>query len=257
MRYLFTLAMMSAISVPCSAFVLQNTEISGLQSGTVSGWVVDANSWLGHGARGEDHRSCAVGNAGAGTPLVILTDDGSVVYPVQLHRPAGTWASNRLLVAYADQRVTVIGKLVKRGRERGIEVEVVTADRGPAAETPMPVRRVGDTTIAARVADLNSWLGKGLPGPENRESAQSRGRAGKVFVLVGDDGSIIYPVAAKMHSGPAATDLLVYHDEDSVLARGTLIQRGPASAMVIESVSAAEPGGTGGDPNVVLSQEPK
>jgi hypothetical protein len=253
-RYLIPVTLALALSVPAHAFVFQHPGVTGLVSGTISGWVVDANSWLGHGARGEEHRSIASASACAGTPLVILTDDGSVVYPVQLRMPDGSWTSNRLLVPYADRRVTVTGKLVRRGEEKGIAVEVVTADREPETEFRVSVRRVQDTTIAATVTDLNSWLGLGLSGPGHRAFAQARARTGQVLVLIGDDGGIIYPVAAQMPSGPVATDLLIQHAQRRVQVRGTLAQRGPARAIFIRTVSALEPDQLGTATSITAAQ---
>lgn len=256
MRCLSILVSVIVMCVPARAFVLQQPEISGLPIGTVSGWVVDANSWLGYGIRGQRHLSSTVGSAEAGTPLVILTDDGSIVYPVQTQMPSGTLASNRLLLPYANQRVTVSGKLVSRGKERGIVVQVVTADREPASGPTAPVREARDTTIRGTVTDLNSWLALGLSGPEHRSFAQARARMGQVLVLLGDDGGIYYPVATKMPSGPASTPALIDHAERTVLAFGTLIQRGPARALMIDFVIPPKPGRLDKPTDIAAEQRP-
>src|SRR5512143_2667896 len=64
---------------------------------TVKGWVVDANDWLDMGFVGTQHRQTALTNADLGTPLVILTDRGSVVYPVTVTEPSSAVANNTRL----------------------------------------------------------------------------------------------------------------------------------------------------------------
>ena len=48
------------------------TAAAGARAATVTGWVVDANSWLGQGIRGPQHQARSAASAEAGTPLVIL-----------------------------------------------------------------------------------------------------------------------------------------------------------------------------------------
>lgn len=103
----------------------------------VSGWVVDANSWPGQGVRGPQCQGRAAASAEAGTPLAILTDDGSVVFPVQ-GPPAITNAINLKLRSYAQKRVRVGGRLIRHGPEKAIVIKYVTSDDEPAADPPTP-----------------------------------------------------------------------------------------------------------------------
>jgi len=109
----------------------------------VSGWVVDANSWPGQGVQ---YQGRAAASAEAGTPLAILTDDGSVVFPVQ-GPPAITYAINLKLRSYAQKRVRVGGRLIRHGPEKAIVIKYVTSDDDPAADPPTPT---GDRHVGPR-----------------------------------------------------------------------------------------------------------
>jgi len=212
----------------------------------VSGWVVDANSWLGQGIRGPQHQARSAASAEAGTPLVILTDDGSIVFPVQLTPPAGTHASNIKLMPYAEQRVTVGGRLIRQGREKAIVIQYVTSANDPAAVQPAPTRETPGVEILARVTELNSWLGRGRSGLEQRGNTMACAGRGDPLVLVSDSGYVLYPATKSTPSGLAANGLLMHHAEQTVRVKGTLIERGTGRAIIIDSVAAYAPDMTQG-----------
>lgn len=206
---------------------------------TVSGWVVDANSWLGQGVRGPQYQGRSAASAEAGTPLVILTDDGSIVFPVQLRPPAGTHASNLKLVAYAEQRVTVGGRLIEQGQEKAMVIQYVTSDKEPADEPSNSAVETSDVEIVARVMGLNSWLGHARS--ESRDAVGKGTRAGEPLVLVDGAGYVYYPVTRSSPSGPASHDLLLSYVAQDVSVKGTLIQRGRERAVIIDSLTAYTP----------------
>lgn len=214
---------------------------AGAQTATVSGWVVDANSWLGQGARGLQYKGRSAASAEAGTPLVILTDDGSIVFPVQERAPAGTHASNLQLTFYVEQRVTVGGRLIRQGQEKAIAIQYVTSANDPAAGPPTAGRETPGVEIFARVTELNSWLNCGSSGPEQRDHTAMRARRGEPLVLVSDPGFVLYPVTKSTPSGPQSNGLLVNFAEQTVRVKGTLIERGKARAIIIDSVVAYMP----------------
>ena len=214
---------------------------AGAQVATVTGWVVDANSWLGQGVRGPQYQARSAASAEAGTPLVILTDDGSIMFPVQLTPPAGTHASNLKLVSYAEQRVTVGGRLIRQGREKAIVIEYVTRANDPAAAPPTPARETPGVEFVARVTEMNSWLGQNRSGFEQRYNTMACADRGDPLVLVSDSGYVLYPVTKSAPSGLTANGLLVNYAEQTVRVKGTLIERGNARAIIINSVTAYAP----------------
>ena len=222
---------------------------TGTALSSVTGWVVDASCWLGLGARGEKHQQCAVACANMGTPLVILTDRGSVVYPVTLTAPSSPKDNNARLIPFAEQRVTVTGKVIKRDRERGIVIDSVVRASEPERPVSFASRETANVQLVARVADLSCWVGKGEHGAAHVECAQACAKAGEPLVLVSDSGYIYYPVTQTMPSGPADNAMLMNYCEQKVMVTGKLIQRGRERAVVIDKVAAyapmPKPGSTG------------
>ncbi|GEM_PF-803914 len=206
---------------------------------TVSGWVVDANSWLGQGVRGPQYQGRSAASAEAGTPLVILTDDGSIVFPVQLRPRAGTHASNLQLTPYAEQRVTVGGRFIEQGQEKAMVIQYVTSDKDPIDEPSNSAVETSDVEIVARVMGLNSWLGHAES--ESRNALGKGTRAGEPLVLVDGAGYVFYPVTRSSPSGPASHDLLLSYVAQDVSVKGTLIQRGRERAVIIDSLAAYAP----------------
>jgi hypothetical protein len=202
--------------------------------------VIDPNCWLGKGARGPNHRTCAVACANLNTPLAILTDDGSVVWPVLLTAPTGPKPNNDKLIPFAETRVSVTGQVIDRGKERAIVLSDIKNAAEPAVAPTFADKENPDTVLTAQVADLNCWLGQGAKGAGHRDCAIACAKLGQPLVLLTDDGYIYYPVVKTMPSGPAGNDMLMAFAEQRVNVKGTMIQRGNARAFIIESVAAAQ-----------------
>ncbi|HTW91154.1 MAG TPA: hypothetical protein VMH22_05540 [bacterium] len=230
----------------CGGIAVEDT---GAVVNSVTGWVVDASCWLGLGARGEKHQQCAVACANMGTPLVILTDRGTVIYPVMLTAPASPKENNAKLIPFAEQRVTVTGRVIKRGQERGIVIDTVATAPEPEKPVSFAGRETANVQLVARVSDLSCWIGKGEHGTNHAECAQACAQAGEPLVLVNDSGYIYYPVTQTMPSGPADNARLMNYCEQEVQVTGKIIQRGRERAVVIDKVAAyapmPKPGSTG------------
>jgi hypothetical protein len=224
-------------------------EDTGAVVNSVTGWVVDASGWLGMGLYGAGHQQSAVASANKGTPLVILTGRGSVVYPVTLTTPASPKESNAKLIPFAEQRVTVTGKVIKRGRERGIIIDTVAKAPEPEKAVSFASRETANVRLVARVTDLNCWIGTGEHGAAHAECAQACAKAGEPLVLVSDSGYIYYPVTQTTPSGPADNAMLMNYCEQKVQVTGKVIERGRERAIVIDKVAAyapmPKPGSTG------------
>ncbi len=218
---------------------------------TVSGWVVDVNGWLDKGFIGIKHEEAAVTAADLGGPLVILTDRGSVVYPVTLTAPAGPMMDNVRLRPFVEQRVIVMGKVVRRGRERGIVIEQVA--RGPGAEATLsfPVRETASARLVARVTDLSLWLAKGDSGVADAKRARARADDGEPLVLVSDSGYIYYPVVPTVAKGPADVHSLIEYCDQKVQVTGKIIVRGMERGIVIDGVAASTRGTEPANPGPV------
>lgn len=107
-----------ALCTICFAVILsaQEAKMEKKESGdvTIVGEVVDSHCYLTMGAKGEDHKQCAVDCAKGGIPLSILEDKTGTVYFVGNGKDQMKGA-NDMLVSYAAEKVSVKGKLVEKG----------------------------------------------------------------------------------------------------------------------------------------------
>ncbi len=117
---LTALALM-AIILPASA--LAQMEAPSYEIQTISGTVVDLSCKFGHGLSGADHRMCAQVCADKGIPLVILGSDGKLYLPITADMPGSS--SNDLLKEFAEQEVTVTGKVFSAGGASAIRIDKI------------------------------------------------------------------------------------------------------------------------------------
>ena len=68
---------------------------------------------------------CAVACAKAGSPLVILTDDGNIYWPIADTTPSS--GQNEKLLPFAGQKVTATGKAYQRGGSSALVIEKIEA----------------------------------------------------------------------------------------------------------------------------------
>ena len=66
---------------------------------------------------------CATACAKAGSPLVLLTDDGTVYWPISDATPAT--GQNEKLLPFAGEKVTASGKVFNRGGSRAVVIEKI------------------------------------------------------------------------------------------------------------------------------------
>ncbi len=117
---LTALALM-AIILPASAQAQMEAPTYGVA--TISGTVVDLSCKFGHGLSGADHRMCAQVCADKGIPLVILGSDGKLYLPITADMPGSS--SNDLLKEFAEQEVTVTGKVFSAGGASAIRIDKI------------------------------------------------------------------------------------------------------------------------------------
>ncbi len=117
---LSALALM-AIILPASAQA--QMEAPSYEVQTITGTVVDLSCKFGHGLSGADHRMCAQVCADKGIPLVILGSDGKLYLPITADMPGSS--SNDQLKEYAEQEVTVTGKVFSAGGASAIRIDKI------------------------------------------------------------------------------------------------------------------------------------
>lgn len=90
---------------------------------TVKGYVLDSACAFTKGLKKPISRECATACAKAGSPLVILTDDGTIYWPIADTTPAS--GQNERLLPFAGQKVTATGKVFQRGGSSALVIEKV------------------------------------------------------------------------------------------------------------------------------------
>src|SRR5215467_3944313 len=92
---------------------------------TVKGYVLDSACAFTKGLSKPISKECAVSCAKAGSPLVILADDGTIYWPIADTTPSSS--QNSKLLPFAGGKVTAIGKIYERGGSKAIVIEKIEA----------------------------------------------------------------------------------------------------------------------------------
>lgn len=90
---------------------------------TVKGYVLDSACAFTKGLKQPISKDCAIACAKAGSPLVILTDDGKIYWPIADTTPSS--GQNDKLMPFAGDRVSVTGKVFQRGGSSAIVLEKI------------------------------------------------------------------------------------------------------------------------------------
>lgn len=91
---------------------------------SITGEVLDMNCYIGHGAHGDDHVSCATACIKGGAPMGILTSDGKVYLLVADHSKKDVYEEVK---KYAGAQVTITGTISEKDGIKGIVVSEVKA----------------------------------------------------------------------------------------------------------------------------------
>ncbi len=93
---------------------------------TVNGYVLDSACAFTKGLKKPISAQCAEACAKAGSPLVILADNGTIYWPIADTTPSS--GQNEKLMPFAGQRVTASGKAYERGGSVAIVIEKIAAE---------------------------------------------------------------------------------------------------------------------------------
>jgi len=95
---------------------------------TLKGYVLDSACAFTKGLQKPISGECATACAKAGSPLVLLTSDGTIYWPIADTTPSS--GQNEKLLAFAGQKVTASGKVFERGGSRAIVIEKIEPQTG-------------------------------------------------------------------------------------------------------------------------------
>lgn len=92
---------------------------------TVKGYVLDSACAFTKGLDKPISKKCAITCANAGSPLVILADDGTIYWPIADSTPSS--GQNPKLLPFAGEKVTASGKVYQRGGSKAIVIDKIAA----------------------------------------------------------------------------------------------------------------------------------
>ena len=95
---------------------------------TVKGYVLDSACAFTKSLKKPISAECATACAKAGSPLVILTDGGTIYWPIADTTPSS--GQNERLLPFAGQKVTASGKVFQRGGSSALVIEKIEAVSG-------------------------------------------------------------------------------------------------------------------------------
>jgi hypothetical protein len=116
-------------SVLIAISVLATLMFAGSDAGksvSVNGYVLDSACAFTKGLQKPISVQCAQACAKAGSPLVILTDNGTIYWPIADTTPSA--GQNEKLLPFAGQRVTASGKVFTRGGSNAIVIDKIGAE---------------------------------------------------------------------------------------------------------------------------------
>ena len=97
------------------------------KAATVKGYVIDSACTLTKNLKKPISPECAQACAKAGSPLVILADNGSIYWPTTDAMPATS--QNDKLLPFAGKRVVASGKEYERGGSKALLIEKIEAEK--------------------------------------------------------------------------------------------------------------------------------
>ena len=110
-------------AVPCLLVAaLWGADTKG-KTATLKGYVLDSACAFTKGLEKPISSQCAIACAKAGSPLVLLTADGTIYWPIADTTPSS--GQNEKLLPFAGQKVTATGKVFERGGSRAMVIEKI------------------------------------------------------------------------------------------------------------------------------------
>jgi hypothetical protein len=91
------------------------------QTVTLKGYVLDSACAFTKDLSKPISKQCATSCANAGSPLVILAEDGTIYWPIGDTTPSQ--GQNSKLLPYAGDKVSVTGKVYQRGGSKAIVIQ--------------------------------------------------------------------------------------------------------------------------------------
>ncbi len=98
---------------------------SAARAVTINGYVLDSACAFTKSLKKPISAECAVACAKAGSPLVVMSGDGTIYLPISDATPAK--GQNIRLMKFAGKKVTVMGRVYDRNGAHGLLIEKIVA----------------------------------------------------------------------------------------------------------------------------------
>ena len=109
------------LALPLGLLAIAFSATGSGQPNTIKGYVLDSACAFTKNLKKPISAECAVACAKAGSPLVILSDDGTIYWPIADATPAS--GQNEKLLPFAGQKVTATGRVFERGGSRAMVID--------------------------------------------------------------------------------------------------------------------------------------
>lgn len=118
-RFLSAVALVALTLVAVNAMGAGQPAKAAAKSMTLKGEVVDLGCYLGHGARGADHKACATKCIAGGMPFGLLTAEGKLYLLTMNHDNPDAYNKCKDLAA---ETVVVTGAVMQRNGLMAVDV---------------------------------------------------------------------------------------------------------------------------------------
>jgi len=116
------------LALPLVLLAVAFAASGGGKPDTINGYVLDSACAFTKNLKKPISPECAVECAKAGSPLVILSDDGTIYWPISDATPSS--GQNERLLPFAGQKVTATGRVFERGGSRALVVDKIELASG-------------------------------------------------------------------------------------------------------------------------------
>lgn len=120
------MTVVARLMIALSVFAATLAIGEGGKSVSVNGYVLDSACAFTKDLKKPISSQCAEACAKAGSPLVVLADDGKIYWPIADTTPSS--GQNDKLLPFAGKRVTVSGKVYVRSGSTAIVIEKIGAE---------------------------------------------------------------------------------------------------------------------------------
>jgi hypothetical protein len=116
-------SLMPTVLALCLIVFMMSASADSGKEITVKGYVLDSACAFTKGLKKPISSDCATACAKAGSPLVILSDNGTIYWPIADTTPSS--GQNEKLMPFAGKMITANGKVFQRGGSSALVIEKI------------------------------------------------------------------------------------------------------------------------------------